>query len=129
MLMGTVVIMGCNTASKYGAQGGGEKPPTRAGRVKIASYDSVSRQPTHSLEVYDTPQQIPRLYKVIALLACEGAAHEEGMMVNAINYRARQLGANGVIVLPTDRSGAVFSPQSDRRVFRRKAIVYTDNSN
>lgn len=129
-MLAALIVAGCATSS----QNPGEKPVKHAGRVKAAIYNSVERTPTTHLDVYSNPQSVERLHKVIALLTCEGAAHEEGELVNAINYKARQLGAHGVVVIPPDRpnEGLViahpwFQP-ADRRVFRANAIVYTDTT-
>jgi hypothetical protein len=93
-------------------------------------YDQAQRPKTTHLDVYDAkPPQRP--YKVIALLTCEGGVDQEVVMTRAIYYRARQLGADGVLNAPADHpelstlniTRGVMQP---RCVFRAKAIVYTD---
>ena len=93
-IFAALLVAGCETATQ---QSSSEKPVKHAGRLKAALYDSSSRSATTQLDVYDSEQKFQRAHKIIALLTCEGAAQEEGEMVNAINYRARQIGASGVI--------------------------------
>ena len=121
-------MTGCETTQPSNV----EKPVKSAGRVKVALYDSSSRNPTRELDVYNSESQIQKPHRIIALLTCEGPAHQEGELVNAINYRARQIGANAVIVLEADRpnekllfSNPIFQP-ADSRVFRAQAVVYSD---
>src|SRR4051794_34887810 len=77
-------------------------------RVKIAMYDSSPRTAKDQIDIYDDLQPIKKSYKSIALITCEGAAHEEPEMTEAIIYRAKKLGVDAAIVLlPTrynDRS-------------------------
>ena len=125
--VGIVLFTGCHTPWPQGAAGTHEKAPPRAGRVDIATYDITERAPVKRLDVYESPEKVTQPYSVIALLTCEGAAAEEGMMMNAILYRARQIGAQGVIVLPAERPGLTANllfAGNDRRVFRANAIVY-----
>lgn len=125
-----LLSLGCATTSQEGA----ERPVKHAERVKVLMYDSASRKPTTRLDIYDTSRttaqtnQILRVHKVIALLICEGGVDEEPEMVNAINYRARQLGADGVVILPPDRTGSIWSAFGARRIFRANAIVYAEGA-
>jgi hypothetical protein len=99
--------------------------------VKAAVYDTANRTSTTELEVFDEAKKLERPHKVIALLTAEGAANEEGDLVNAMMFKARQLGANAVVMLPPDRpnAGVVFNnilQPADRRVFRGNAVVFSD---
>ena len=129
-LLAALLSSGCATTSQEGA----ERPVKHAERVKILMYDSESRRPTTHLDIYDSSRpadqtsQVIRAHKVIAKLMCEGAADEEPEMVNAINYRARRIGANGVVILPPDRTGSIWSAFGSRRMFRANAIVYTEGA-
>lgn len=111
--------IGCATAP--------DGPPSKMGRVKVLPYDSVSRAMTPSLEIFSKSPEKP--HKIIALITCEGAYHEEVIMMKAIHYKARQLGADGVIQLnhfaATTGSGSMYGGQvGGRSLFRAEAFVY-----
>lgn len=121
-----------------------EKPPPKANRVQILMYDTTPRPKTDQLDFYE--QYLPQKpYKIIALLTCEGAVDQEVVMTTAIYYRARQIGADGVInagTITTQKEGTLnvadtvekqiamnvlgLGGSGARSVFRYQAIVYTD---
>ena len=127
------MLVGCASPS---TQKDAEKPPPKAARVELVVYDPTPRQKTSRLDVYDkAPPQRP--YKVIALLTCEGAVDQEAVMTTAILYRARQLGADGVMTAEAQgykevdvvigRPGWRFGRSDNNRcIFRARAIVYED---
>jgi hypothetical protein len=121
-----LLLAGCATDEWNAGMG---KPPAKAGRVQAAIYDSTPRQPTDKLDIYEKGQKADRPNKPIALLTCEGAVHEEAVMLTAIVWRARLLGAHGLEILEPDAPYGTgpsypFGPPTDRRVFRARAIVY-----
>lgn len=131
LLLLASILITCGCASNpSNAPQAKEKKPKHYSRVKVAIYDTTPRTATTQLDYFAEGTTIPKQHKVIALLTCEGAAHEEGEMVNAINFRARELGASGVIQLRADQpnaSVAIAHPMwqaPDRRVFRANAIIY-----
>jgi hypothetical protein len=99
-----------------------EGAPQHAGRVQVLQYDATPRNKSDQLDTYEETKSIQSPYKEIALLTCEGACHEEVEMTQAIFYRARMLGANGVIELTQGRATNAYG--SHRCVFRYKAIIY-----
>ncbi|MGD1086272.1 MAG: hypothetical protein ABSA47_16170 [Verrucomicrobiota bacterium] len=109
------------------------KPVVHANRVKIVMYDSKERTRSTSTEVFDLSRggKAPiRPYKVIALLTCEGTVNEETDMLNAIIYRARQLGADGLVIRPPARTfGLLWTDLGERRLFSGQAIVWLDAGN
>jgi hypothetical protein len=136
-----IAVAGCSTTSD---QSRPETKPPKADRVQVLMYDTTPRTKTTHLDVYD---KIPpeRPYKVIALLTCEGAVDQEVVMTTAILYRARQIGADGVLgagTITTMKEGTVnvadtvgkqmmmnamgLGGNSARSVFRYRAIVYED---
>ena len=141
LLIAAFAVAGCSSTP---SQQSHEKPPPKASRVQILTYDITSRPATDHLDVCgSTPPQRP--YKVIALLTCEGAVDQEVVMDTAIYYRARQIGADAVMnagTVTTQRgSGGIYAGNvaqqlafssmgvggsSARSVFRVNAIVYTD---
>ena len=107
-------------------------PVKHADRVKVFMYDSKPRGRSTSVDVLDLSRggtEPGRPYKVIAVLTCEGADYEEPEMLSAIKYRARQLGAEAVIIRPPDNSYGLWTALSKRMVFRGQAIVYADAAN
>ena len=96
-------------------------------RVQFVQYDHTVRPPTKEIEVLDA---LPtRKYKVIALITCEGAYHEEVVMTKAINFQARQLGADAVIILNANTaqtgSGSMYGGHvGGRALFKANAIVF-----
>jgi len=132
-LAAAFAVAGCaNTPSEQSD----EKPPDKANRVEVLMYDNTPRPKTARLDVYELePPQRP--YKVIALLTCEGAVDQEVVMTKAIFYRARQIGAEGVMsagTISTQQGDALIIGRgwgfggggSTRCVFRARAIVYED---
>ena len=129
LLVIALILSACSTAPKQAA----DQPIKHADRVKVATYDSSPRPASARLDVYDLSRDAqanpaPKAHKVIALLTCEGGAQEEAEMMNAIMYRARQLGADGVVILPPDRTYGLWSALGERRIFSAKAIVYSETS-
>ena len=126
-------LLGCTSPS---TQKDTEKAPPKADRVQQLIYDSTPRQQTSHLDVYEAkPPQKP--YKVIALLTCEGAVDQEVVMTTAIFYRARQLGADGIMTAEAQTykepgsiaigNGWGFANSgSTRFIFRARAIAYED---
>jgi hypothetical protein len=136
-----LIMAGCSTTPE---QCRPEAKPPKADRVQVLTYDTTPRTKTTHLDVYDTkPPERP--YKVIALLTCEGAVDQEVVMTTAILYRARQIGADGVMsvgTITTQKEGTVnvattveaqiamnvvgLGGSGARSVFRYRAIVYED---
>ena len=80
-----------------------EKPPRYSGGVSVALFDITPRPPTKRLDVMQTPT-LPPNARIIARLSRPGAASKHAAMMNAIAWRARQIGADGI--LPVVGSGA-----------------------
>ena len=76
----------------------GEPPVRYAAYVKVAIFDTTERPATDKLSVYREKPAFK--YHTIATLTIDGELEKEGALINAIAWRARQLGADGIIVLP-----------------------------
>ncbi|MBI3880958.1 MAG: hypothetical protein HY301_12980 [Verrucomicrobia bacterium] len=118
-----IVLAGCSSTPTEKT----EKPPDHMKRVQFIAYDNIQRPMTASLEVFTDPPA--RKHKIIALITCEGAYHEEIVMTKAILFKARQLGADAVIKIPESTaktgSGTLYGFHSGgRSVFRANAIVF-----
>lgn len=113
-------ILGCATSNTDG-------PPKHMKRVQCVQYDNAARPMKASMEVLVRPPD--QKFKVIALITCEGAYHEEAVMTKAIIYKARQLGADAVIQLGISNAstggGSMYgASHGTRSVFRFNAIVF-----
>jgi hypothetical protein len=47
---------------------------------------------------FETPQDVKRPYQVIGFMSCEGNVGEEGGILNAMLYRAADMGADGILL-------------------------------
>lgn len=68
-----------------------------------------------SVKLYQNAGDVKRPYEMIALMSCEGSTGEEAGIVNAMLYRAADLGADGV-VLGGAKLGAEQLDKADQRV-------------
>ena len=86
-----------------------------AQHVKIATFDTTPRSPTSKLTVLrEAPIQ---KHHTIASLTIDGTADKEGNLVNALAWKARQIGADSILLL------APLHPHRDQWIFRADAIV------
>ena len=114
-----LVLAGCAT--------GPDSPPRHMDRVQVLMYDSTKRPMTRQVELYDSAPE--KQNRVIALITCEGAYHEEIVMKKAIIFKARQLGAQGVVWKDPDKAtaggGSAYGGSfGGRRLFRAEAVVF-----
>ncbi|MCG3150280.1 MAG: hypothetical protein PCFJNLEI_03761 [Verrucomicrobiae bacterium] len=95
MALGLVLAVACSTSKSTHDEDG---PLRYADSVQIARFDSENRPPSDNLELFQTAEQIGnRPYKTIALVSRTGLSSNEGLILNAIIYRAKLLGATGLI--------------------------------
>jgi len=110
------LLAGCTTP-------GPDTPPPHMSRVKVLMYDHTPRTMTAKLDFCNRPPTKP--HKVIALITCEGAYHEEVVMMEAIHFKARQIGADGVIRADTAQATTGSGPAAGgRSLYRAEAFVY-----
>jgi hypothetical protein len=142
-LVAALLMSGCASSS---SEQSADKPPPKANRVQVLMYDTTPRPKTAHLDVFE--QNPPdKSYKVIALLTCEGRVDQEVVMTTAIYYRARQIGADGVMnagTINSQRESSVNVANSVgqqvmmnamgmggsevRSIFRDYAFIYTGKS-
>jgi hypothetical protein len=106
------LVAGCHT---YDVNG--DKPVRYANDVQIVLLDSTSRTITKSIQIFETPDDVKRSYHKIALLSRSGHREDEALILNAFAWRARQIGADGIIMLAPSRGWPDFQ-------FRANAIVF-----
>lgn len=101
------------------------------GRVKTALYDTTPRTPSTRLDVFQVGEKPTRPFHVLALMTAEGAAQDEAECVQGMVIRARNLGADGLVILEPEapNKSIVFKygwagPSPDDRVFKGNGIIY-----
>jgi hypothetical protein len=112
MLATLLLLVSCSSTP---VSTSGEPPVRYARYVKVAIYDSTSRPATDKLTVIrETPT---RKYHTIATLTIDGTAEKEGELVNALAWKARQMGADSILILTP------LHPHRDEWIFQADAIV------
>lgn len=96
-------------------------------RVKVARFDSVWRAPkTEDIDVIQMHETLAKAHKAISFLTYDCAAKEEAEAVAGFIAKAKDLGADGVVMIgfaDEIQARTIFSPD-DRRLFRANAIIY-----
>lgn len=111
--------------------------------VELIKFDSVSRpHKTGEIDVYTNHDSISKPYKEIGLIEVGESrliGNKEQTMLNTLIFRAKQLGADGIIVVSrgeeTEPGGFIHYPgsplptpyyETKRRVLIALAIVYQE---
>lgn len=115
ILLPLFVIMVATGCSSPPESRNGEAPVRYAQYVKVATFDTTVRPATDKLTVYREKPAFK--YHTIATLTIDGELEKEGALINAIAWRARQLGADGIIILPP------LHPHRDQWIISADAIV------
>ena len=116
------VLTGCETTSTNIAN-----PVPRYGKsVQVAQYDQTPRNINPDFEVFASEASVRRPFKIIALVSRHANLQDEGLMMTAIAWRAKQLGADGMIVLRAAGGGFELGNfGGGQPIFRAHAIVWT----
>lgn len=72
------------------------------GRVRTALYDTAPRPASTRVDVFQVGEKPTRSFHVIALFTAQGAAHDEAECVQRMVIRARQIGADGLVILEAE---------------------------
>jgi hypothetical protein len=102
--------------------------PVRYGEsVQVVSYDSTPRPFNPNVIVYSTPAALQgRPYHAIADLYREGWPNDQALLMNALIWRAKSLGADGVVLLPPTLGNFVDIPFGRvGRQFNYRAQAFT----
>lgn len=122
MLATLALLVGCSNTPSTPISSSGDPPVRYAGKVQVATFDSSPRPPTIKLVVIqETPTQ---KFHVIAQLTIFGKTQDEGRLANALAWKARQIGADALLMLPRVRQTGAFGIPNDRCVLRANAIVF-----
>lgn len=110
-----LLLVGCNTMPPATVPSAGDPPVRYVQYIKVANYDSSTHPATSKLTIF---REVPNLkYHTIATLTVSGTADKEGALVNALAWKARQLGADSIIILTPSH------PHRDEWIFRADAIL------
>ena len=89
--------------------------------------DSSPRNPTTSVEFYREGTKPERKYREIGEVQTEDFGGEEAPAKKRLIERAKQLGANGLIMLPRSDTGYHFNPfgrSGNKYIYKAIAVVY-----
>ena len=99
---------------------------TLVGCESVVPLDRVKRQPKEQIYVYMDGKTPGKPYKVIAAFAERDGLETEARHHNNFIKKAKKLGADGIIIKPTESGGIVYGPfgGGSQAMFRATAIVY-----
>ena len=121
-------------------------------RLEVATFYGQSPHPKKkrygTVLPFQAPEDVKRPYEAIGWMSCEGKMSEEGGILNAMLYRAADMGADGIILNPEIRKisqepigsqniqtinvgvrqGWVTSIGRNTFAFRAEAIRFTDTN-
>jgi hypothetical protein len=80
------LLIGC--AGRSPTRSADDEPVRYAKSVNVAVYDTTQRATVATLAVFQGGQEPARPYHVIALLSRDGWPNDEGLVMNAIAWRA-----------------------------------------
>jgi hypothetical protein len=112
----------------------GSKPPRYAKSVSVVPFGPVSSRPVNpEFQIFPSAADVKRPYRILALVCRHAKPQDQGLMLTAIAWRAQQLGADAMILLPPEATGYGFtdlgrfsSGGQGEPIYRAHAILYTD---
>ncbi|HBZ70135.1 MAG TPA: hypothetical protein DEP35_10540 [Deltaproteobacteria bacterium] len=134
--LGFVCLL-AGAASLHGAC----EPVRHYNRLQVASFEQgLPRRPYGSVKVFRDASDIGRPYEAIGMMSCEGSAGDEAGILNAMLYRAADMGADGVLLndvprIPREQVGgsvdfrygwAALIGNGDQRAYRAEAIRFKE---
>jgi hypothetical protein len=99
----------------------------------VQKYPTPPKKPYGSVKVFQTKEDVAEKYEALGMMTCEGEAEEEAAIVNAMLYRAADMGADGLILTPPGTGGETATnvrlswglmPNNSHRAFRAEAIKF-----
>lgn len=86
--LATAILAGCASA-----------PCQHYNRLQVATFaGSGPKKPYGSAQVFEKAEDIKQPYTVIGMVSCEGNTGEEAGILNAMLYRACDMGGDGVLL-------------------------------
>jgi len=120
----------------------GCEPVRHYNRLQVANFSGPTkptRKPYGTVKIFQTAKEIKHPYEVIGMMSCEGSAAEEAGIINAMLYRAADLGADGVLLNTATAGaedvtgsriniqyGAPMLGNGNQRAYRAQAIRFKD---
>ena len=81
------------------ALAGCAEPCPHYNRLQVASYYPVTvKKPYGTVKPFHAAQDVGQPYEEIGFMSCEGSADEEAAILNAMLYRAADMGADGILL-------------------------------
>ena len=119
-----MLLIGCHSYDVNGT-----RPVRYANSVQVTALDSTLRPFSKTIEVFQNADELKtQPYRKIALLSHSGWPNDEALLNNALIWKAKSLGATGVILLPPSRIGYQFNLFAHTGVsynYLAQAIVFT----
>jgi len=107
------------------------EPPRYGTSVQVVSYDSTPRPFNPDVQVFSNPNDVQgRPRHPIAQLVRVGWPNDQALIQNALIWRAKSLGADGVILFPPQYGGFVaipFGPSGRQYSFQAEAFVWPNH--
>lgn len=91
------------------------------------AYDEVKRPPTTSVDFFREGTKPTRQYKEIGEISVEDFGGEDANVTKQLIAKAKQLGGNGLIMLPRKETGYAFVPfarSGNKYLWKAVVIVY-----
>lgn len=77
----------------------GCEPVRHYNRLSVAQFGSkLPKKPYGTVKAFTSAKEVPQPFEVIGFLSCEGSPAEDAGIVNAMLYRAADMGGDGVIL-------------------------------
>lgn len=106
-------------------------PPRYGTSIQVVSYDSTPRPFNPDIQVFNNPNDVQgRPRHPIAQLVRVGWPNDQALIQNALIWRAKSLGADGVILFPPQYGGFVaipFGPSGRQYSFQAEAFVWPNH--
>ena len=129
-----LIFLGCKSTPQVLAPNA-TPAPRYGNRIQVAQYDTTSRPINPNFEVFAREEDVPRPFKIIALVSHSANPQDEGLMMTAIAWKAKQIGADGMIILnphsggwKSEQIGNFGGGKSEEPIFRAHAIIWATPS-
>jgi hypothetical protein len=121
-----LLLVSCSSTPSTPASS--DPPVSFAGDVKVAIYDTTPRPHTDKLAILaESPSGKCHIIATLTIDGGERSAENEALLINALAWKARQMGADAIVRLPRlgqRRYGAFGIPRPTDWIFRADAIVF-----
>jgi hypothetical protein len=94
---------------------------------QAVQFDDTKRQPTSSVEVFREGNKPTKTYKEIGEVSHEDYGGEDANAMKHLINKAKQIGANAIILLPRQDTGYAFVPfgrSGNKYIWKAVAVVY-----